>query len=110
MKMLSKHFTSLGAKIINLSLIFGKMRYNDIIILSLLIKLSGWITLFIVNWQVGVAMFVILFAQLIQQNLFIGTLNRTLNNMLITLKNLSGKQPSSPSNGENSELKKDKEC
>lgn len=61
---------------------------KDTILFSLLIKISGWITLFILNWKIGVAIFIILIGDKIQRNLIDRINLNTTNSIIATLNNM----------------------
>lgn len=64
---------------------------NDITIASFLIKISGWLTLFIVNWKIGLACFIIAMGDKMQRNLIDRMINNTLQHLLSSVTLLAGK-------------------
>jgi len=76
-----------------------KTSSKDIAIMSCLIKVSGWLTLFIVDWRIGLACFIISVGDKVQRNLIdnsfsfmLASISKTQESILTTLEFLTKKE------------------
>lgn len=80
-------------KVLNfLKRLVPKSALEDVVAVSFLVKISGWATLFIVNWQIGLACFIIAVGDKMQRNLIDNSINNTLQNLLASVAFLAGKE------------------